>query len=166
MNETFNQVAAVSLFAATVLFAVADIWVVRRLIKRAFARGYRAERRRFIWVLHIFACVFIFVPVVMWQLVAYPAASAIPATLALAIALRRYRHVPLPNKLGGLVVVVVSTAMWISYGLYENQMQLWAKTVIAPIRVDLEVVVPLLYYSSVLLFRFTRGATHELNAVT
>lgn len=52
--------------------------------------------------------------------------------------------------------------MWMSYGLYEHQMQLWAKTVIAPIRVDLEIVVPLLYYSSLLLFRFTRGATHEL----
>ena len=84
----------------------------------------------------------------------------------MAVALYGYFHVPAQDKPSALIVVVVSTAIWICYGLYEHQMQLWARTVIAPIRLDLEILAPLLYYSSFLLFRFTRGTTREPNGVT
>ena len=42
-----------------------------------------------------------------------------------------------------------STILWFVYGLWEIKMSYWSKTVIAPIRVDLIFIVPLLYAISV-----------------
>ena len=86
--------------------------------------------------------------------------------LTLTIAIAAYRHVPTQDKPKALVVVVSSTGMWICYGLYEQAMRLWAQTVDTPIRVDLEIVAPLLYYSSLMLWRFAQSTTHESKPVT
>ena len=98
----------------------------------------------------------IFVPLVMWPLVAFPAASVIPGAAAFAAGLRGYRRVTATDRRRAGVGAAVSTAMWVCYGLYEHQMSLWARTVVAPIRVDLELIAPLLYYSSLVLVRFAR----------
>lgn len=106
--------------------------------------------------MHLLIGSFIFVPVIMWQLIAFPVASVIPALLTMAAALYGYFHVSVEERVQTLIVVFASTATWICYGLYEHQMAIWARTVIAPIRVDLLIIDPLLYYLSLLLIRFVR----------
>lgn len=46
--------------------------------------------------------------------------------------------------------VLVGATAWVGFGLYEFRMQAWSKTVVAPIRVDLFFVAPILLGMSVL----------------
>jgi hypothetical protein len=153
----FDEVTALALFAGTVLAAAVAIWILKRLIRHASAGNHSSRRPRFMWVLHVLAFIFIFVPVVTWQLIASPSISGLPALLTMITAAYGFFHVSTQNRRTAIVLIVVSTAMWIFYGMYEHQMLLWARTVDTPIRVDLLVLAPLLYYSSLLLIRFARS---------
>ena len=135
----FNKVVAITFFTATALLAIVAICIMKRLIRHASDRGRSITNKpRFMWILHILACYFIFLPVVMMPIFVDPVASAISEALTLAAALYGYFHVPTRDRPGALIVVVVSTAMWICYWPFEHQMHLWARTVQGPIRMALE----------------------------
>ena len=56
-----------------------------------------------------------------------------------------YRYRPrlnLPTKLA----LLAPAALWMLYGVYEIRMYYWSQTVTAPIRIDLLLIVPLLYF--------------------
>lgn len=46
---------------------------------------------------------------------------------------------------GTKIALLVPVVTWAAYGVYEIRMFYWAKTVIAPIRIDLLLLVPVLY---------------------
>jgi len=77
-------------------------------------------------------------------LLAVPGAALAPGLL-LALAFHRRRQ-----GLGALrrAVAVAACAAWLLYGAYETWMYFWMQTVIAPIRVDLLLIAPLLYLAA------------------
>lgn len=82
-------------------------------------------------------------PVVVLTVV--PGLALLPG-FALAAALR-WRWGVLsawPRRLG-----VGATLFWLAYGVYETYMYFWMKSVIAPIRVDLLLLTPLLYVAAI-----------------
>ena len=85
----------------------------------------------------------LFLPVV--ALGAVPGLALLPG-LALAVGLRvRWRSLGAwPRRLA-----VGATLFWLVYGVYETYMYFWMKTVVAPIRVDLLLLTPLLYLAAV-----------------
>ncbi len=50
----------------------------------------------------------------------------------------------------GRAATIVATLTWTVYGIYETRMYFWMKTVIAPIRVDLLLIVPVLYLLTII----------------
>lgn len=48
-------------------------------------------------------------------------------------------------RLGNRIVLIGAALLWAVYGIYESIMHAWAETVVAPIRIDLLAIVPLLY---------------------
>jgi hypothetical protein len=74
---------------------------------------------------------------VLW--VEYPALTLLPpALLALVWWSERRRERPARG-------VLVAAAAWLVYALYEIVMYFWSRQVIAPIRVDLLLLTPLMY---------------------
>jgi hypothetical protein len=53
----------------------------------------------------------------------------------------RRRREPFIGRFG----IVLAVAAWCLFGIYEIYMYYWSRTVIAPIRVDLLLVTPILY---------------------
>ena len=47
-------------------------------------------------------------------------------------------------------LLLITVIVWFVYGLWELYMHYWSKTVVAPIRVDLLLIVPILYLISIL----------------
>jgi len=45
----------------------------------------------------------------------------------------------------GRIILISVIIFWTVYGVYETYMYYWMKTVIAPIRVDLLIITPILY---------------------
>lgn len=74
------------------------------------------------------------------------------ATMFAAFVLSRFMRGSAP-WIGTLVLLL----LWGSYGVYEWRMQLWSNTVIAPIRLDLALVIPVLVVVSVRTWKFIRG---------
>ena len=144
-------------FVAITLSDIVSIFKMRQLIKRPSNKGGITKKQGFMWAIHIVVCLFIFIPAVLWPIMAFPVAVAIPATLTMGAALYGCFHVSVEHRANVLIIVVGLPAMWICYALYEQQMQIGA--VMAPVRIDLEIIAPLLYYSNLLLFRFVRGTT-------
>lgn len=56
-------------------------------------------------------------------------------------ALWRRRGEPLARRFG----IAIAIAAWFLFGIYESYMHYWSRSVIAPIRVDLLLLVPILY---------------------
>jgi hypothetical protein len=54
------------------------------------------------------------------------------------------------EALAGRVGIAIAIAVWILFGVYESYMYYWSRTVIAPIRVDLLLLTPILYAVTVL----------------
>lgn len=81
-------------------------------------------------------------PTVLW--VEYPALTLVPVVVC-GSALWHLRRTGCPSR--GLVVV---TALWLTYAVYEGVMFVWAQQVIAPIRIDLIVLGPVMYAVTVL----------------
>jgi len=51
------------------------------------------------------------------------------------------RKAPIFGRLG----IIFAVAAWLAFGIYESYMYFWSRSVIAPIRVDLLLLAPLLY---------------------
>lgn len=49
------------------------------------------------------------------------------------------------NSKRGRVGTLIAAVAWLAYGIYETRMWYWSQTVIAPIRVDLLLIAPLMY---------------------
>ena len=45
-------------------------------------------------------------------------------------------------------LLLITSLLWVIYGIWEIKMFYWSKTVIAPIRIDLLLIVPFLYIIS------------------
>jgi len=71
---------------------------------------------------------------------AHPFAALIPAAVFAVLAVRSRNR----------WVVGVAAVAWIAYAIYEWRMSIWAASVIAPVRVDLFVLAPVLYGITVL----------------
>ncbi len=72
--------------------------------------------------------------------VAVPLLALAPA-MAFAVCYwrRRKRH-----GTGG-IAILIGAIVWAAYAIYESYMHAWAQTVVAPIRVDLLIITPMLY---------------------
>jgi hypothetical protein len=86
----------------------------------------------------------VFLPVVL--LATFPGGALLPAIILMVVYLQRRNGM---SKLRQFAVIV-ATLTWIIYGTYETRMYFWMKTVIAPIRVDLLLIVPVLYLVTLL----------------
>ncbi|HET7434049.1 MAG TPA: hypothetical protein VFN10_04965 [Thermoanaerobaculia bacterium] len=73
-----------------------------------------------------------------------PAAALIPAAVFLILTRLRFRSL-LP---GARVLAILPVIAWIAYAIYEWRMQIWSRSVIAPIRIDLLIIVPILLIAS------------------
>ncbi len=51
---------------------------------------------------------------------------------------------------------IASSGLWLCDGVYEYQMHLWAQTVTGPIRIDLLLVAPFLYYSGMAFYHLAK----------
>ncbi len=71
----------------------------------------------------------------------YPALALVPACAFLVAWIVRLR---VPAPLLVRVLRAVGAPAWVAYFLYETRMKIWSESVIAPIRVDLIVAVPVL----------------------
>jgi len=76
----------------------------------------------------------------MILLIALPYLALVPALLFG----RAYRASGRPRAKGALVAAI----LWALYGLYEGYMFFWSRTVVAPIRVDLLLLAPVLYLAT------------------
>ncbi len=56
-----------------------------------------------------------------------------------------------PRKVASCGALIAGIA-WLMYSVYETRMYFWAKTVHAPIRVDLLIIAPVLYLLSIIGF--------------
>ncbi len=81
----------------------------------------------------------VFLPIVI--LASLPGTALIPGITFIVLYFVRRRKI---TKISRLIVVGTSI-VWLIYGIYETKMYFWMKTVIAPIRVDLLLIIPILY---------------------
>lgn len=141
------------LFFVMLFLCLATVIIGVRLVAKIRVAADTVKKIKFMWLIHIFVCSFLFVPFVAWPIMANPVISAIPAGVELAFSVCIFLHSDVQNRSYVIAFFVSSIVMWICYGYYEYNMQIWARTVTGPIRIDLEVLLPLLYYSMVLLLR-------------
>lgn len=73
----------------------------------------------------------------------YPAAALLPAIAFAAFALRR-------QNAGLRWTIIITAIAWIAYAMYAWRMKMWAATQIAPIRLDVFLVAPVMYGMSAL----------------
>ena len=59
--------------------------------------------------------------------------------------------------------IAIAIAAWILFGVYESYMYHWSRTVIAPIRVDLLLLTPILYAVTVIGLVQAFMRRHQLN---
>ena len=71
----------------------------------------------------------------------YPWAALVPALVFQVLWLARFHRGGTTALKAASVIPVVA---WVLYALYEWRMKLWSETVIAPIRIDLLIVIPAL----------------------
>ena len=81
----------------------------------------------------------LFLPISL--MAAQPGTPLIPAAIFIGLYLKRRKRLSKPGR----VLTIIVTLTWTLYGIYETGMYFWMKTVIAPIRVDLLLFVPVLY---------------------
>lgn len=81
----------------------------------------------------------LFFPIVL--MASLPGTAIIPGTIFAGLYIKKRNRI---SKLGRILTICV-VLVWTIYGVYETWMYFWMKTVIAPIRVDLLLIVPILY---------------------
>jgi hypothetical protein len=105
----------------------------------------------------------LFFPVVL--LAAFPGGAFLPAIIFTALYLKRRSGMTKLSR----AATMFATLTWVVYGVYETRMYFWMRTVIAPIRVDLLLIVPALYLITVIatiaLLRSSKAATKSRSGV-
>lgn len=86
----------------------------------------------------------LFLPIAL--MASLPGTALLPGTLFLILYFRRRKAVSGIRR----AMIMMAAILWIAYGLYETRMYFWMQTVIAPIRVDLLLIAPLLYVVTVI----------------
>ena len=81
----------------------------------------------------------LFFPIVL--MASLPGTAIIPAAIFAGLYIKKRNRI---SKFSRILMICVAL-VWTIYGLYETGMYFWMKTVIAPIRVDLLLIVPILY---------------------
>jgi len=81
----------------------------------------------------------LFFPIVL--MASLPGTAMIPAAIFVGLYFKKRNGI---SKVSRILTICVAL-VWTIYGLYETGMYFWMKTVIAPIRVDLLLIVPILY---------------------
>ena len=81
----------------------------------------------------------LFFPIVI--MASLPGTAMIPAAIFAGLYIKRRNRI---SKFGRILTICI-TFLWTLYGVFETGMYFWMKTVIAPIRVDLLLIVPILY---------------------
>ena len=81
----------------------------------------------------------LFFPIVL--MASLPGTAIIPAVIFAVLYIKKRNRI---SKLGQIITIAV-TLVWTIYGMYEAGMYFWMKKVIAPIRVDLLLISPILY---------------------
>jgi hypothetical protein len=64
------------------------------------------------------------------------------------------------------IILLITGFVWVIYGIYEIFMYAWSKTVIAPIRIDLLLIVPVLYAISLVGFLGAWGCYRYVKSIT
>jgi hypothetical protein len=120
-----------------------------------FAIGAKIRNRSMLEIL--------FFPVVL--LAAFPGGAFLPAIIFTALYLKRRSGMTKLSR----AATMFATLTWVVYGVYETRMYFWMRTVIAPIRVDLLLIVPALYLITVIatiaLLRSSKAATKSRSGV-
>ena len=86
----------------------------------------------------------LFYPIVL--MISIPGGAFIPPVVFTLLYLMRKTKI---NGLGRKISISV-IIVWVVYGVYETYMYYWMKTVVAPIRVDLLVITPILYLLTII----------------
>lgn len=81
----------------------------------------------------------LFLPFVL--MMAVPGGAVVPGALFLLVTWKRWARA----SRGVRFLLLAVVAVWMVYGIYETIMYFWMRTVIAPIRVDLLLIAPVLY---------------------
>ena len=81
----------------------------------------------------------LFFPIVL--MASLPGTAMIPAAIFAGLYIKKRNRI---SKFSRMLTFCV-TLVWTTYGVYETGMYFWMNTVIAPIRVDLLLIVPILY---------------------
>jgi len=102
---------------------------------------------------------YLFAPFIIFQLM--PLSALTPALLLMFLL---FRHSPNPGE-RPLRLVMSCSLLWIAYAIWEYRVKIWAENEIAPIRVDLLLIYPVLTLLSVCatiaLWRWRRAATRD-----
>jgi hypothetical protein len=83
-------------------------------------------------------------------LTVYPLGALIPSGFFLVFYLGLRGKAGQPELKRASFWTLVAGLIWLVYALYEFKMHQWAKTVTAPIRVDLLLLTPVLYFFTIL----------------
>lgn len=78
----------------------------------------------------------------MQPVLVFPPLAFLPSIVFVFYFYRHRPHLNLPTRLA----LLVPATLWVLYGGYEIRMYYWSQTVSAPIRIDLLLIVPLLYF--------------------
>lgn len=86
----------------------------------------------------------LFLPIAL--MASLPGAALLPGALFLILYFRRRK------VLSGIrrATIILTAILWTVYGIYETYMYFWMQTVIAPIRVDLLLIAPVLYLATII----------------
>lgn len=85
----------------------------------------------------------------MQLFIVFPYVALAPALTFLIGYLTNRNKFRNPNLKSAKWAVLLAVLVWILYAIWEIKVYFWSKTVVAAIRVDLLVITPILYLSSV-----------------
>src|SRR3989304_8310599 len=78
-------------------------------------------------------------------MVGYPLLALVAAGSFLGFYFWLRKREESPNLKKAFFRVLLGGLVWLVFAIYEYRMYLWSKTVVAPIRVDLLLITPILY---------------------
>ena len=139
-------------FLLALVFAGMSTWFARVLSKELEARGH-LDGKPWRWWFHVLG--FIAFVNVLTLLHFFALGALLPALLSGLIGLA-VAYAPWPGELRRNAYLSVATlsVAWLALGAYELTLGSWKETVVgAPIRIDLFLFGPLLYYSSLKAYR-------------
>ncbi|MBI4056306.1 MAG: hypothetical protein HY399_02025 [Elusimicrobia bacterium] len=76
----------------------------------------------------------------------FPPLAFVPAAIFMWLRFRLRKGTSNPPK---TIWIGAATVVWTLYGIYETKMYFWSQKVIAPIRLDLGFIAPVLYFLTI-----------------